>query len=64
MYKIIYSPKAIEDLQKLKRSEIVVPVFSKDGSVRAVLDIDSKELATFDDTDRRHLENFCKMITV
>ena len=48
----------------LSRSEIVVPVFSKDGSVRAVLDIDSKELATFDDTDRQYLENICKMITV
>lgn len=40
----------------LSRSEIVVPVFSQDGSVMAVLDIDSKELATFDGTDRLHLE--------
>ncbi|MBR0165660.1 MAG: GAF domain-containing protein [Prevotella sp.] len=40
----------------LSRSEIVVPVFSKDGEVQAVLDIDSKELATFDDTDRQYLE--------
>lgn len=48
----------------LSRSEIVVPVFSKDGEVTAVLDIDSKELATFDETDRRYLEDICKMITL
>ena len=33
------------------------------GDVMAVLDIDSRELATFDDTDRRHLEQICKLIT-
>ena len=43
----------------LSRSEIVVPVFSKDGAVVAVLDIDSKELATFDDIDRQYLEAIC-----
>ena len=37
------------------RSEIVVPVW-KDGAVRAVLDIDSRELSTFDETDRIWLE--------
>ena len=47
----------------LSRSEIVVPVFSKDGKdVVAVLDIDSCELATFDDIDRQYLERICKMI--
>ena len=46
----------------LSRSEIVVPVFSKDGDVVAVLDIDSKELSTFDDTDKKYLEEICKMI--
>ena len=45
----------------LSRSEIVVPVFSKEGEVVAVLDIDSKKLATFDDTDRQYLEEICKM---
>lgn len=38
------------------RSEIVVPLFDAEGNVRAVLDIDSDRLATFDDTDRRMLE--------
>ena len=37
----------------LSRSEIVVPVFSEGGDVKAVLDIDSKDLATFDDGDRK-----------
>ena len=46
----------------LSRSEIVVPIFSKEGDVVAVLDIDSKELATFDDIDRQYLEEICRMI--
>ncbi len=37
------------------RSEIVVPMF-KDDEVIAVLDIDSRELATFDATDASWLE--------
>ena len=52
------------------RSEIVVPIFSpllpgEGAGVRpvvAVLDIDSRELATFDDTDRRYLEEVVKFI--
>lgn len=39
----------------LSKSEIVVPLI-RDGQVAAVLDIDSTELATFDDTDARWLE--------
>ena len=39
----------------LSQSEIVVPVF-RGNEVIAVLDIDSKELATFDETDRYYLE--------
>ena len=48
----------------LSRSEIVVPLFSNDGEVQAVLDIDSKELATFDDVDRQYLEGICQLITI
>ena len=44
------------------KSEIVVPVFGNDGKVVAVLDIDSEQLATFDDTDRRYLEEICSLI--
>lgn len=39
----------------LSRSEIVVPL-KKDGTVVAVLDIDSKELATFTEEDKLYLE--------
>lgn len=46
----------------LSRSEIVVPLLSEEGEVVAVLDIDSKELATFDETDRRYLEAICALI--
>lgn len=43
------------------RSEIVVPV-CKGGDIVAVLDIDSRELATFDDTDAHYLERLVAMI--
>ena len=46
----------------LSRSEIVVPVFSQTGDVVAVLDIDSKELATFDDVDREFLERIVDLL--
>lgn len=45
----------------LSRSEIVVPIFA-DGSVYAVLDIDSKELATFDQTDKEWLEQIVELL--
>jgi GAF domain-containing protein len=44
----------------LSKSEIVVPMMA-DGEVLGVLDIDSDELATFDETDRIYLE---KMVDV
>ena len=47
----------------LSRSEIVVPVFSKAGKPVAVLDIDSKQLATFDDTDKHYLEQVAQLLT-
>jgi L-methionine (R)-S-oxide reductase len=39
------------------RSEIVVPVFRTDGSLIAVLDVDSAHLAAFDDKDAVGLEH-------
>lgn len=45
----------------LSRSEIVVPIFS-DNKVYAVLDIDSKELATFDDIDKEWLEKIVELL--
>jgi L-methionine (R)-S-oxide reductase len=38
------------------RSEIVVPVFDSDGSLLAVLDVDSAQLAAFDGEDAVGLE--------
>ena len=45
----------------LSRSEIVVPIFSI-NEVYAVLDIDSKELATFDDIDKEWLEKIVELL--
>ena len=47
----------------LSRSEIVVPIFNHASEVVAVLDIDSTELATFDDIDRHYLEQLCQLLT-
>lgn len=44
------------------RSEIVVPVHDGEGNVTAVLDIDSKELDTFDQTDRFWLEKIVSLM--
>ncbi len=41
------------------RSEIVVPVFDRDGVLRAVLDVDSTQTAAFDADDQRGLEAIC-----
>lgn len=45
----------------LSRSEIVVPIFKK-GTIIAVLDIDSRELNTFNDTDRYYLEQIAALL--
>lgn len=42
-------------------SEIVVPLV-KDGEVIGVLDIDSPELARFDEEDKVNLEKFCETL--
>ena len=44
------------------RSEIVVPVFHE-GRVVAVLDIDSAQLGTFDQTDRHYLEQVASFLS-
>ncbi len=43
------------------KSEIVVPVFC-DGKVIAVLDIDSAEYDTFDETDKEYLEQIVRLL--
>lgn len=44
------------------KSEIVVPLFDKDNITIGVLDVDSKELNSFDETDKKWLEKICRMI--
>ncbi len=44
----------------LSQSEIVVPIFSND-EVYGVLDIDSKELSTFDEVDKEWLEKIVRL---
>lgn len=46
----------------LSRSEIVVPLRRANGEVWGVLDIDSEQLNTFDDTDARFLEEICSRL--
>ena len=44
------------------QSEIVVPVSDKSGEIVGVLDVDSKEINTFDETDQLYLEKIVAMI--
>ena len=44
------------------RSEIVVPLHDGQGSVTGVLDIDSRELAAFDEDDAHWLEAIARVI--
>lgn len=62
----------VEDVEKFpghiacssrSRSEIVVPVI-RNGEVIAVLDADSEELAEFNETDHRYLEQIVELIPV
>lgn len=41
-------------------SEIVVPVFDRQGQLAAVLDVDSEALDAFDEVDRLGLEAICR----
>ncbi len=45
------------------RSEIVVPLFKED-QVKAVLDVDSSHLNSFDACDQKYLEEIMKMISI
>lgn len=48
----------------LSNSEIVVPVFDECGNVTGVLDIDSRDFGTFDETDAEWLEEICRLIRI
>lgn len=62
----------VEDVEKfpghiacssLSRSEIVLPL-KKSGEIVGVLDVDSTELAAFDETDKRYLEIVIQSISL
>ena len=44
------------------RSELVVPVRDRSGAVIAVLDLDSRERAAFDECDQEELESIVRLI--
>ncbi len=46
----------------LSRSEIVVPVFDTMAKCRCVIDVDSVELGSFDDTDKKYLEQIAALM--
>ena len=59
------SPVVVSDVSKFpghvvcdprSRSEIALPVFDRTGRLIAVFDVDSRELVSFDQTDREWLE--------
>lgn len=43
-------------------SEIAVPVFDRGGQIAAVLDVDSRDLASFDEVDAEWLEKIVALI--
>ena len=45
------------------RSEIVVPIYNMNKVVVGVLDIDSRELSAFDETDQAWLEQVSRLLT-
>lgn len=45
------------------RSEIVIPIFDRAGALVAVLDIDSHQPASFDETDRAGLERIAARLS-
>ena len=44
------------------KSEIVIPIFNKEGEVYAVLDVDSSKLNAFGKVDAEGLENIVKLL--
>ncbi|RPI71874.1 MAG: GAF domain-containing protein, partial [Ignavibacteriales bacterium] len=45
------------------KSEIVIPIIKTDGSLFGVLDLDSYEINSFNDIDKKYLEEICKFLS-
>lgn len=46
------------------KSEIVIPVYNASKKIIGVMDIDSKDLASFDEVDAKYLRTICDMISM
>lgn len=46
------------------KSEIVLPIFDAEGKVAMVLDVDSENIADFDETDKIYLERILNFIQI
>jgi L-methionine (R)-S-oxide reductase len=46
------------------KSEIVVPLKNKEGIIIGVLDVDSNELNSFDETDKEGLERILELLSI
>lgn len=44
------------------KSEIVVPIFNADGTVKMILDVDSDRLEAFDEIDQKYLEKLAELL--
>jgi len=44
------------------KSEIVVPILKRNGSLYGVLDLDSTEYSSFNNSDKQYLEEICKFL--
>lgn len=44
------------------KSEIVVPIFNTDGTVKMILDVDSDRLEAFDEIDQKYLEKLAELL--
>ena len=44
------------------KSEIVIPVYDSDNRIMAILDVDSKDLESFNEIDQKWLEEIVKLI--
>ncbi len=64
-------PVVVPDVEKFpghiacdsrSKSEVVVPVYDNKGMMAAVLDVDSKELESFDQTDAQWLSRIAELI--
>ncbi len=44
------------------KSEITIPVFNEQGTIKAILDVDSDQLNSFNEIDKEHLQKIVELI--